>query len=34
LNGGGNDTNHLSESGEFRPLLGLCRAFAQHLRRA
>ena len=32
LNGEGNDTNHLSESGKFRPLLGLYRALAQHLR--
>ena len=30
----GNDTNHLSESGKFRPLRGLCRALAQHLWRA
>ncbi len=30
----GNDTNHLSESGKFRPLLSLCRALAQHLRGA
>ena len=29
-----NDTNHLSESGKFRPLFGLYRPLAQHLRRA
>jgi hypothetical protein len=29
-----NDTNHLSESGKFRPLFGLYRPFAQHLWRA
>ena len=29
-----NDTNHLSESGKFRPLFGLYRPLAQHLWRA
>jgi hypothetical protein len=29
-----NDTNHLSKSGKFRPLLGLYRPLAQHLWRA